>query len=152
MSAPPVMHFDHLGIVVAALEGAVAELCAMLPISATTARFDDAGLGVSVQFLRDIGGTQFELIAPLGENSPVARIAKIRTNVLNQIAYRVGDLETAGRHLRGQGAVPTGRPAPAIAFGGARVQFYLTRHGFVIELIEAEHFRHQFEPFVAVPA
>ena len=87
----------------------------------------------------------FELIAPLGPNSPVERIASSRVGVINQVAYRVPDLTAAAREFRSNRAVPIGPPKPAIAFAGANVQFFMAPAGFIVELIEAIDFIHSFE-------
>ena len=111
-------------------------------------RFDDPRLGVSVRFARDPAGIVYELIAPLGDASPVARALKSRSNLLNQIAYRTRSLESSITRLRSQRALPLGPPAPAVAFGGARVQFLMTPFDFVIELIELDRVVHRFNPAV----
>jgi methylmalonyl-CoA/ethylmalonyl-CoA epimerase len=141
----PLMIFDHAGIVVRDIEKSAGSLATLLPIAAKTQRFDDANLGVSVQFLRDANGTVFELIAPLGPDSPVAKIASSRVGTINQLAYRVDDLASAGMYFRSNRAVPTGVPKPAVAFGGALVQFFYLPEGFIVELIEAAAFSHRFE-------
>jgi methylmalonyl-CoA/ethylmalonyl-CoA epimerase len=140
------MTFDHVGVVVSDLAQGFLSIRALLPIVSTTERFDDVHLGVSVQFVRDESGAVFELIAPLGSSSPVARIAASRTGVINQFAYLVEDLSRAGGYFRFNGATPTAPPKPAIAFGGALVQFFLAREGFIVELIEAPGFSHRFQP------
>src|SRR5690606_14508063 len=96
-----------------------------------------------VRFFRDVSGVVVELIAPLGERSPVANTLT-QNHRLNQIAYRCDDLARAGAALRSARAVPTGRPAPAIAFGGALVQFFWSPMGHLIELIEAPDWVHEF--------
>lgn len=145
----PIMTLDHAGIVVRDLARGVQSTSALLPITSRTERFDDQQLGVSVQFLRDESGVVFELIAPLGPNSPVAKIASSRIGVINQLAYRVDDLSSAAEYFRSNGATPTGTPKPAIAFGGAFVQFFYMPEGFIVELIEAPDFSHQFESIEA---
>jgi methylmalonyl-CoA/ethylmalonyl-CoA epimerase len=144
-SSRPTLTFDHAGVVVRDLARGAQSIKTLLPISSRTERFDDQQLGVSVQFLRDDSGVVFELIAPLGSNSPVAKIAASRTGVINQFAYRVDDLSKAERYFRSNGATPTAQPKPAIAFGGALVQFFYMPEGFIVELIEAPGFSHQFE-------
>lgn len=139
------MLFDHVGIVVPDIDTGTAQVAKTLPITGWTQRFDDAGLKVSVKFARDASGTVFELIAPLGDGSPVAAIVKKREGILNQLAYRVPDLAAAAAEMRAARAVPLGRPAPAIAFGGAAVQFFLTEMNVVVELIEAASFSHVFD-------
>jgi methylmalonyl-CoA/ethylmalonyl-CoA epimerase len=139
------LNFDHVGLVVRDLAQGFQSISVLLPIASRTERFDDPGLGVSVQFLQDQSGIVYELIAPLGDNSPVARIASSRNGVINQLAYRVDNLAAAGEYFRANGATPTGQPKPAVAFGGALVQFFYTRDGVIVELIEAPGFCHRFQ-------
>jgi methylmalonyl-CoA/ethylmalonyl-CoA epimerase len=136
--------FDHVGIVVADADKGCKRLAATLSARETTRRFDDAGLGVSVRFLRDGSGLVYELIAPFGEASPVARTLASKANLLNQIAYRTRDIAAAATRLRATGNFPLGPAKPAIAFGGASVQFFMGALGFVIELIEGGVPVHEF--------
>lgn len=137
------LEFDHVGVVVPDLAIGRKQLLATLPIVASSPAFDDAGLGVSVQFHRDASGLVFELIAPFGDASPV-RNTLGQAHRINQLAYRCADLEAAGAQLRRARAVPLGPAAPALAFGGARVQFFWSPLGHVIELIEATSARDDF--------
>lgn len=138
------LDFDHVGIIVKDLSAGAGHLIGLLGPLDWTAVFDDAGLGVSVRFARDRAGIVYELITPYGSQSPVARTLKSRTNLLNQIAYRTASLEAATDCLRRSKAVPVGKALPALAFGGARVQFFLSPLGFVVEVIERADFRHRF--------
>jgi len=134
----PELIFDHVGLVVRDLKSGFGNVCSLLPIVSATRVYDDQVLGVSVQFLRDAGGVMFELIAPLGDNSPVAKIAASGRGVINQVAYRVRNLAASAEYFRARGATPTGAAKPAIAFDGAQVQFFLTKEFVVVELIESE--------------
>ncbi|WP_213805401.1 VOC family protein [Granulicella sp. dw_53] len=148
MSAPtsPTLLFDHIGLVVADIDAARAHLTTTLQMDRWTHITHDAGLGVSVQFgLGENGTPCFELIAPLGEASPIARTLAQGRTILNHIAYRVDDLAAAAEHLRAQGCFPTGDPAPAQAYGRRNVQFFLSPLRFIIELIEAPGHRHLFQ-------
>ncbi len=137
--------FDHIGIVVRDLDTGAERLAAMLGQLSWTRRFDDSVLGVSVRFGRDMTGIVYEVIAPLGDKSPVASALSSRTNLLNQIAYRTKSLTSTVARLRTEGAVPVSRPLPAAAFGGALVQFLMSDLGFLIEVIEIDFMAHQFE-------
>jgi methylmalonyl-CoA/ethylmalonyl-CoA epimerase len=142
----PTLVFDHIGLVVADIASARAHLSATLQVSRWTSVIDDAGLGVSVQFgLAQDGTPCFELVAPFGEDSPIARTLSQGRTILNHIAYRVDDLSSAAAHLRAQGCFPTGEPAPAQAYGQGNVQFFLSPLRFIIELIEAPGHRHLFQ-------
>jgi methylmalonyl-CoA/ethylmalonyl-CoA epimerase len=138
------LSFDHIGIVVADVEAGMPKLAGLLGPLVWTRRFDDTGLGVSVRFARDTSGIVYELIAPLGEASPVARTLRARANLLNQLAYRTGSLTASVARLRKERAVPVGSAAPALAFGGAHVQFMMTPFDFLIELIEIDRVVHEF--------
>ena len=140
----PELIFDHIGIVVSDIESGKAELTGMLGALRWTRRFDDPILGVSVLFARDSSGVVYELIAPFGEKSPVAGTLRSRANLLNQIAYRTRVLDASVKRLRAAGAAPIGPAAPALAFGGARVQFLMVPLGFVVELVEVDRAIHVF--------
>lgn len=135
--------FDHIGVVVADLDVGGRQIESTLPIAAVSPRYDDPGLGVSVKFFRDGSGLVYELIAPLGEGSPVANTLG-QAHRLNQVAYRCDSLEAAAIALRKAKAVPLSAPAPAVAFENARVQFFWSPLGHVIELIETDQPRSDF--------
>lgn len=137
------LEFDHIGIVVPGLREGRRVIEATLPVVAATRSFDDPGLGVSVQFYRDQSGLIFELIAPYGDSSPVRNTLN-QAHRLNQLAYRCSNLEEAAGFLRRGRAVPLGTPAPALAFDNARVQFFWSPLGHVIELIETSAVRQDF--------
>ena len=143
-AAPSDLVFDHIGIVVESLDEGAAQLARLLPIVAWTQRFDDAGLAVSVCFGRDASGVVYELIAPLGPDSPAARAAKTKRDRLNQVAYRTGDLDRAREQLEADGAMVLGPPKPALAFGRALVQFLYLPQGFIVELVADRDFAHDF--------
>jgi methylmalonyl-CoA/ethylmalonyl-CoA epimerase len=138
------LFFDHVGIVVADIEAGGAILTAALGPLSWTQRFDDARLGVAVRFARDRSGMVYELIAPFGDASPIARTLKSRANLLNHIAYRTSSLDSGLKRARAMGAAPVSAAAPAVAFGGASVQFLMLPLGFLIELIEADRIVHVF--------
>lgn len=140
------MEFDHVGIVVADIGEGLRHLRSLLPVQAATPRFDDHNLTVSVQFVRDSKGMVYELIAPLGPNSVVGQALGKKRDLLNQVAYRTRDIAETGSALRRSGSFPLGEAKPAIAFGGALVQFLFTPLGFVLELIEQNGHRHDFQP------
>ena len=130
------LRFDHIGVVVKDIPAAIATFGATFGIVGITERFDDEGLGVSVQFCRDFSGIVYEAISPLGAKSSVAKTLASKTNLLNQVAYRTDAFAQSAEALRDAGHFALGPPAPALAFGGARVQFFWCEMGFVIELIE----------------
>jgi methylmalonyl-CoA/ethylmalonyl-CoA epimerase len=136
--------FDHIGLVVASIEVEAPRLANVLRLTRWTDRFDDHALGVSVCFATGPASLVVELIAPLGPDSPVARAARQKRDCLNQIAYRTDDMAGTRAHFVAGGALVLSEPKPARAFGGAPVEFLLLPQGFIVELIGAPGFVHQF--------
>lgn len=132
------MEFDHLGVFVKTLEQGRAVLESIVPIAAASDPVHDPQLRVSVQFLRDTSGVRYEIVAPNGQGNPVDAILSEQRNSLNHVAYRVTNFDAQVARLREARCMPLGEPRPAVAFGGARVIFFLTPLRLIVELIEAE--------------
>jgi methylmalonyl-CoA/ethylmalonyl-CoA epimerase len=108
----------------------------LIPIADLSEPIEDPGLKVRIQFATDTSGVRYELVAPFGEGDPVSGVLTSGQAILNHVAYRVADLDAALARLRAEGALPLGPPSPAVAFGGRRVVFLLTRLRFILELVE----------------
>ncbi len=139
------MKFDHIGMVVATLPVGRKSLCEIFSIAAWTSEFIDPINRVNVQFGRDASGICYELIAPIDENSPVARAVKYSRDILNHVAYLVNDLAESRAAMRRIGARPISPPKPAVAYGGREIQFFLTQARFLLELIEAPDHQHLYD-------
>ena len=142
------MQFDHLGLVVKSLAKGRKSLTEVFLIQAWTAEFRDEVNGVLLQFGRDPAGVVFELLEPLDESSPVYNALVTGKGILNHIAYRVADLCLNAERMRAAGCAPTSEPKPAVAYGGHKIQFFITPLRLIIELIEAPDHAHEF---LAVP-
>jgi methylmalonyl-CoA/ethylmalonyl-CoA epimerase len=140
------LRFDHVGVVVAEIEEGRKFFTSALGITRWTEVFADPGLGVSVQFGLGPDGPCYELIAPLGENSPVAAALRNGQRVLNHVAYLVDDLEAEGQKLAAQGCSPAGPARPAVAYAGRCVRFWMSPLRFLVELIEAPGHQHLYLP------
>jgi len=142
---------DHIGLIVPDLATGRDFLATALGITRWTPVTDDPTLHVSVQFGAAPGQPlTYELIAPFGEQSPIANALRSGKHILNHLAYLTPDLETSGNHLRASGCYPTGDPLPALAYHGRLVQFWLSPLRFIIELIEKPGHTHAFaEPETA---
>ncbi len=140
------MRFDHIGIVVPSLKVGREHLAAVFQISAWSDEITDEVNGVHAQFGRDGGGICYEVIAPLGEDSPMARVLVAKDRILNHVAYLVPDLDAAALRLRKARCMPLGAPKPGIAFGGNRLQFFISPLAFILELVEAPAHAHVFRP------
>jgi methylmalonyl-CoA/ethylmalonyl-CoA epimerase len=144
MSSSNSLRFDHIGVVVPEIETGRKLFAEALGVDRWTEVFEDAGLGVSVQFGLGASGPCYELIAPLGENSPVAAALRSGQRVLNHVAYLTSDIEAEGQRLAGHGCATTGPAHPAVAYGGRRVQFWVSPLRFMVELIEAPDHEHLY--------
>lgn len=140
------MQFDHLGLIVRDLALGRRRLAAILPMMRWTVELDDPGNGVRVQFGQSEAPPTYELVAPLGADSPVAKTLVSGRNILNHVAYLVPDITAAGERLRRGGSAEMGPPRPAVAYGARRIQFFMTPLRFIIEIIEAPGHLHYFEP------
>jgi methylmalonyl-CoA/ethylmalonyl-CoA epimerase len=106
--------------------------------------FEDPRIGVFVQFGRTADGPCYELISPLGEASPVSTALKRGINILNHVAYLTDDLDRDADMLQQKGSMMAGPAKPAVAYGGARVQFWVTAQRLMVELIEAPGHEHAY--------
>lgn len=138
------MKFDHVGVVVSAMSAGRDHLVALLGITRWSEEFVDPGIGVYVQFGLDPSGLCYEIIAPLREDSPVTRALNARDRILNHVAYLVPDLEAEAARIRQLRCMPAGPAMPAVAYGGRRVQFFVSPLYFIIELIEAPDHAHRY--------
>jgi methylmalonyl-CoA/ethylmalonyl-CoA epimerase len=139
------LRFDHIGLVVSDMAQGREFLEAMFGIDRWTQVFEDPGIGVLVQFGRTAEGPCYELISSLGDASPVATALKRGINILNHVAYLTADLDADAQRLQEQGSMMAGPAKPAVAYGGARVQFWITPQRFMVELIEAPGHEHAYE-------
>ena len=138
------MRFDHIGIVARTLVDGRNQLGPLFGIAEWTREFLDPLIKVYVQFGRDPSGVCYEIIAPLGDDSPVLRTLRKMDRILNHVAYLVPDLDATGAKLRTLNSVQASEITPAVAYGGARVQFFMTATGFLVELIEDPGHEHSY--------
>jgi methylmalonyl-CoA/ethylmalonyl-CoA epimerase len=139
------VQFDHVGIVVAELRIGRQMLRDHFSVTQWTATFSDTLNDVHVQFGRGSSGPCYELIAPFSARSPVRRVLRTANNITNHLAYRVGDLVAARTGLTEADFVPIGEPKPAIAYGGAAIQFFMSPLFSLVELIEAPDHEHEYQ-------
>jgi methylmalonyl-CoA/ethylmalonyl-CoA epimerase len=139
------MKFDHIGLVAGDMAEGRQALESLFGVDRWTQVFEDPGIGVYVQFGRTQEGPCYELIAPLGEASPVQTALKRGINILNHVAYLTADLEAEAARLEQLGSMMAGPAKPAVAYGGARVQFWITPQRFMVELIEAPGHEHSYK-------
>ena len=77
-----------------------------------------------------------ELVEPGGPESPVTQFLK-RGGGLHHLCYEVKDLESHLRFSQSVGTVIIRRPVPAVAFGGRRIAWGLTKKRLLVEFLES---------------
>ena len=111
---------DHIGVAVSDLEAAIAvhrDTFGMPLVHRETI----AAQGVEAALL-DVGDSHVELLAPLGDDTPVGRFLASRGPGLHHVAYRVDDVGAALDGLRAAG-VRLIDEAPRSGIRGSRVAF-----------------------------
>jgi methylmalonyl-CoA/ethylmalonyl-CoA epimerase len=133
--------FHHLGVAVADLHAAVPIYSALFGYDCTSGPFDDPIQKVSVCFLsRGAGDMTLELVAPLGDDSPVRATLKKGASAYH-MCYEVPDIDAAIAHLSENECLTVSAPVPAVAFDQRRIAWLLTPSFQLIELIEGERQR-----------
>ncbi len=95
---------------------------------------EEAMLGTGAQ-----GGenAQIQLLAPLNESSTIAKFIAKNGPGIQQLAYRVADIDAVSEALRA-GGVRLLYPEPKIGTGGSRIQFAHPKDtgGILLEIVE----------------
>jgi len=82
----------------------------------------------------------FEKIAIRNENAQFflrdLRALETKRNLLNHVAFVSDSFNNDIIELRRSGVIPLGLPKRARAFDGRKVTFFLTKLGFILELVE----------------
>jgi methylmalonyl-CoA/ethylmalonyl-CoA epimerase len=76
-----------------------------------------------------------ELVEPGGPESPVSRFVE-RGGGLHHLCYEVEDLESHLRFCKSFGSIIIRPLVPAVAFGGRRIAWAVTRKKLLMELLE----------------
>lgn len=127
----------HVGFVVASVEEALPSFAASLGAQAVSEVFHDPLQRAKVALLEPPSpdGVKIELVAPAGPSSPVAAFLE-RGGGFHHLCYEVDDLELQLRRMRERRAVVIRPPKPAVAFGGRRIAWVVTRERMLLEYLE----------------
>ena len=131
---------DHVGVAVPDLDAAIAlyrDTFGLVPVHEETN--EEQGVREVMLAVGDpgAGGPQVQLLAPLTPDSPIARFLDRRGPGVQQIAFRVTDVETTSQALRDKGLhLLYDEPRPGTA--GSRVNFVHPKDagGVLVELVE----------------
>jgi methylmalonyl-CoA/ethylmalonyl-CoA epimerase len=128
------MKMHHIGYAVRSLTSSIIEF-EKLGFNKTGAEVIDEDRNVAIQFI-ELDEHSIELIAPLNDASPVAKILKNRGEGPYHICYIVDDIEKEIERLVKDKYLMFEQPKPALAVEGKRVAFLFKNGIGIIELIE----------------
>ncbi|KHF45801.1 methylmalonyl-CoA epimerase [Saccharomonospora viridis] len=136
---PFVTAVDHVGVAVADLDAAIAFHTEHFGLEVTHVEVNEEQ-GVREAMLRapgDADGTAIQLLAPLNDESTIAKFLDRNGPGLQQLAYRVTDVEAAAEALRNKGLrvlYPQARRGTA----GSKVNFVHPKDagGVLVELVQ----------------
>lgn len=98
---------DHVGIAVPDLDAAIAWYATTLGLVAThVEENEEQGVREAMLSAPDgsaTGATQIQLLAPLRPDSPIGKFIERSGPGLQQLAYRVADIDATSAELRGKG-------------------------------------------------
>jgi methylmalonyl-CoA/ethylmalonyl-CoA epimerase len=129
----------HVGVAVPKLGPTTDALDALFGYKVVSGPFDDPIQKVSVSFLakseNDVA--EIELIAPLGEDSPITSMLAKGVGAAYHLCFETSDIERALVHAKKNGCIIVSPPVPAVAFNGRKIAWIYTRSRQLFELVEA---------------
>ncbi len=136
---------DHVGLAVPDLDAAITWYHDHLGMIVLHEEInEDQGIREAMLSVRGatVGSAQVQLMAPLDESSTIAKFLDKRGPGIQQLAYRVSDLDALSERLRAQG-VRLVYDAPRRGTANSRINFIHPKDagGVLVELVEpaAEH-------------
>jgi methylmalonyl-CoA/ethylmalonyl-CoA epimerase len=129
---------DHVGIAVADLDAALAWYAETLGLVAThTETNEEQGVREAMLSAPGDAGAAVQLLAPLRPDSPIGRFLDRNGPGLQQVAYRVVDIDAVSTVLRAKG-VRLLYDTPRRGTAGSRINFLHPRDagGVLVELVQ----------------
>ena len=131
------MRLHHYGYVVGDIRKGLESFQRTLGASWDGHVFEDPLQKVKVAFLStNAGDAQFELVEPVGTDSPVYRFLTEKGGGLHHACWQVEVLEASLAEMRARGCLIAKKPQAAVAFGGRRIAWLLTPEKLLVELLE----------------
>ena len=137
-SASVVTAVDHVGIAVPDLDAAIAWYAETLGLVAThTETNEEQGVREAMLSAPGDTGAAVQLLAPLRPDSPIGKFLDRNGPGIQQVAYRVADIDAACAALRDKG-VRLLYDAPRRGTADSRINFVHPRDagGVLVELVE----------------
>jgi catechol 2,3-dioxygenase-like lactoylglutathione lyase family enzyme len=129
------MEFHHIGIFVDNIQKGKNYFKNILAIKKSSKIIYDKNLKVKILFIYDQNNVCYELVAGYGKNNPVDNTLNKKINLINHLAYKTNKFDDMIKKFKIEGNLQITKPKKAIAFN-KRVVFFLTKLGFIIEIIE----------------
>ena len=132
-----VTHIDHVGIAVADLDAAIALYESAYGMRCVhTEVNEEQGVREAMLEVGD-SGSFVQLLQPLSPDTTIGRFLERSGPGIQQMAYRVDDLDEVSDHLRAQG-MRLLYDAPKTGTAGSRVNFIHPKSagGVLVELVE----------------
>jgi methylmalonyl-CoA/ethylmalonyl-CoA epimerase len=129
---------DHVGIAVADLDEAIAWYESTLGLVAThTETNEEQGVREAMLSAPGDSGAAVQLLAPLRPDSPIGKFLDRNGPGIQQMAYRVADIDAACADLRAKG-VRLLYPEPRRGTAGSRINFVHPKDagGVLVELVQ----------------
>ena len=137
LSASGITTIDHVGIAVPDLDAAIAWYAENLGLVATHQEVnEEQGVREAMLSAGD-GGAAIQLLAPLRPDSAIGKFLDRNGPGIQQMAYRVVDIEATSDALRAQGKRLL-YPEPRRGTAGSRINFLHPKDagGVLVELVE----------------
>ena len=127
----------HLGFVVSSISAAAPDFALSMSAHWDGEIIHDPVQRVRVSFFSpaDPRNPVFELVEPAGETSPVNAFVN-KGGGLHHVCYEIDNLGSGLREARDVGLGIVSNPVPAVAFGGRRIAWIVSKRRLLIELLE----------------
>lgn len=129
------MKINHLGIAVKNIEESASMYKNSLGWEKVTDLIYDPGQKVKILFMIDDHKNKYELLEPVGDDSPVINLLQRRIS-LYHFCYEVQDIKSKIKELKENGFFLITGPVEAVAFNYNLIAFLINRDNLIIELVE----------------
>lgn len=138
MVLPGLLGVDHVGIAVSDLDAAIAFYRDVLGLRLAYVEVNEQqGVREAMMAVGD-SGSSIQLLAPLSPDSTIAKFLKRSGPGIQQMAYRVADIETACAALRASG-LRLLYETPRVGTAGSLINFIHPKDagGVLVELVQS---------------
>lgn len=129
------MKINHLGIAVSNINLSVKLYKESLGWEKETDIIDDPIQKVKILFMKDDCGNRYELLEPIGNDSPINKFIDRRIS-LYHFCYEVKDIESKIEELTQKKFILISGPTEAVAFDNRLIAFLINQDNLIIELVE----------------